>query len=368
MNTRIINSQNLSFRQLLDKSLKIFFMDAMKSTLKNPTQAFFFFKTVRWQQKAAQLRSDWNDRGTMVPPIMIFSITNRCNLHCKGCYHQALHREPNPEMTPEKLRNIFSEASELGISFCVLAGGEPLVRKEILNITKDYPKILFLVFTNGLLMNDQVLQKLKGQANFVPVISMEGYEAGTDGRRGEGVYKNLLNVIKKIKKRNLFWSVSLTVTRDNFEGVTDNNFIKTLVDLGCKLFFFLEYTPIKEGTEDWILTENQRNHLLSIRDLLRSRFNALFITVPGDEEEIGGCMSAGKGFIHINAEGDVEPCPFAPYSDTNLNESSLKDALQSEFLKKIRQNHEHLSETEGGCALWIKREWVKSVLHHEALN
>ena len=246
--------------------------------------------------------------------------------------------------------------------------GEPLVRKEILEITKDYPKILFLVFTNGLLMSDLVLQKLKSQANFIPVLSMEGYEAGTDGRRGEGVYKNLMNVIKKIKRKKLFWSVFLTVTRENFKGVTDVGFLKSLVDMGCKLFFFLEYTPIKEETEDWILTDDQRKQITQIRDKLRSTFNALFITVPGDEEEIGGCMSAGKGFIHINAEGDVEPCPFAPYSDINLNKSTLKEALQSDFFKKIRQNHEHLSETEGGCALWIKREWVKSVLHQEAIN
>lgn len=75
-----------------------------------------------------------------------------------------------------------------------------------------------------------------------------------------------------------------------------------------------------------------------------------------------GCLSAGRGFVHINATGDIEPCPFAPYSDINLRDSSLKDALQSEFLKTIRQNHRELSETEGGCALWVKREWVRSLL------
>jgi MoaA/NifB/PqqE/SkfB family radical SAM enzyme len=85
--------------------------------------------------------------------------------------------------------------------------------------------------------------------------------------------------------------------------------------------------------------------------------------VPGDEEEIGGCLSAGKGFIHISADGNVEPCPFAPYSDTNLRESSLREALQSEFLREIRENHERLSEAEGGCALWVERAWVRSLLH-----
>ena len=67
----------------------------------------------------------------------------------------------------------------------------------------------------------------------------------------------------------------------------------------------------------------------------RDKWPALFIEVPGDEDEIGGCLGAGKGFIHISAEGDVEPCPFAPYSDMNLRTVSLKDALNSEFLKKM---------------------------------
>ena len=99
-----------------------------------------------------------------------------------------------------------------------------------------------------------------------------------------------------------------------------------------------------------------------MRDVYRSRFTALFITVPGDEEEIGGCLSAGRGFIHVNAEGDVEPCPFFPYSDTNLMDMSLKDALQSEFLKRIRENHEQLSEAKDGCALWAEGEWVRFLL------
>jgi MoaA/NifB/PqqE/SkfB family radical SAM enzyme len=89
---------------------------------------------------------------------------------------------------------------------------------------------------------------------------------------------------------------------------------------------------------------------------------SLFIAVPGDEEEIGGCLSAGRGFVHINANGDLEPCPFAPYSDTNLRDSSLREALQSDFLKAIRANHKHLRETEGRCALWVNREMVESLL------
>ncbi len=137
--------------------------------------------------------------------------------------------------------------------------------------------------------------------------------------------------------------------------------MKKLVDLGCKLFFFVEYNPIREGTEDWVVSEEQRASILSLRNMLRSKFSALFIAIPGDEDEIGGCLSAGRGFVHVSAEGNVEPCPFVPYSDANLRELSLKEALQSEFLRTIRQNHKQRSET-GGCALWEKREWVQSLL------
>ena len=352
-----------NFRKVLNEALSVFFKDALRVTLKNPIQAYFFLRTIKWQKKAARVRSKWEREGIHVPPILIFSITNRCNLHCKGCYHWALHRSSRPEMSEDKLRSIVAEAKELGISFMVIAGGEPLVRKEFSGMTRDFPEIIFLVFTNGLLIDNDLLVKLKGQRNFVPVISLEGWEEDTDARRGKGVYEHLQRIIEKIKNIGLFWSVSLTVTRSNFATATDYQFIRALADLGCKLFFFVEYTPIKEGTEDWVLTDEQRANLLTLRDSFRSQFSALFIAVPGDEEEIGGCLSAGRGFIHVNAEGDVEPCPFVPYSDTNLRDLSLKDALQSEFLKVIRENHEQLSETEGGCALWVEREWVRSLLH-----
>ncbi len=357
------NYKESNFRKILNESLKIFFKDALKVTLKKPAQARFFLRTIRWQNKAARLRLNWEQQGIHVPPIMIFSITDRCNLRCKGCYNQELRQLPQEEMSEEKLKSVIAEAKELGISFIVIGGGEPLVRQEILDITKDFPEIIFLVFTNGLLIDDDMITKLKRHSNFIPVISLEGHEEYTDARRGNGVYERLIRIIRRIKGKEIFWSVSLTITRSNFAEATDYEFIKNLYDLECKLFFFVEYTPIREGTENWVLTDKQRDNLLSIRNWFRSKFPALFIAIPGDEEEIGGCLSAGRGFVHISAAGNVEPCPFAPYSDINLRDSSLKDALQSEFLKAIRQNLDQLNETEGGCTLWVKREWVRSLLH-----
>ncbi len=97
----------------------------------------------------------------------------------------------------------------------------------------------------------------------------------------------------------------------------------------------------------------------------RKQYSALFVNLPDDEKDFGGCLSSGRGFVHISAQGDIEPCPFAPYSDTNVREATLKDALQSRFLAEVRENSDQLHESDdhtGGCALWREREWLSSVL------
>ncbi len=354
--------KNIKYVNPLNKALRVFFKDAVKVSLKNPSHAVYFLQTVRNQQRFSRIRAKWGKQGLQVPPIMIFSITNRCNLHCKGCYHQAMRDVTKAEMSEEKLRGVISEAKELGVSFMVLAGGEPLVRQDILRITADFPDIIFLMFTNGLLITDEMAAQFKAQKNIVPLISLEGYEESTDERRGEGVYERLQKIIEKLKKQDVFFGTSLTVTRSNFDTLTDNQFIGNLTNLGGKFLLFVEYSPIQPGTEDWVISEEQRNRMAGLMETFRSKYSALFVSVPGDEKDFGGCLSAGRGFVHVSAEGDLEPCPFSPYSDANLHDKVLKDALQSDFLKTIRENDELGKETGGSCALFAKREWVKSLL------
>ncbi len=356
----------LDFGKVLNRSLAVFFKDALRVAVTNPAQGVHFVRTIAWQKSAARTRSKWERQGVHVPPILIFSITNKCNLHCRGCYNWSLRPARPAEMDTEKIRSVVAEAKQLGMSFVMIAGGEPLVRPEILDIIADFPEMTFLVFTNGLLIDAAMAARIAKERNFVPVLSLEGLESETDARRGQGVHRNLMETVKRIKERDIFWSVSLTVTTENFGTLTDEQFIEGLFKQGCRLFFFVEYTPVSEDTEKWLLTDAQRERLLEVRDSLRSRFPALFVAIPGDEEEIGGCLSAGVGFVHVNAAGDVEPCPFAPYSDSSLRDMSLKDALKSPFLKKIRENHGRLREAQGGCALWVEREWAKSLLETSA--
>jgi MoaA/NifB/PqqE/SkfB family radical SAM enzyme len=357
-----MGKENMEFRFVLNDALKIFFKDAIKISIRHPSQALFFLKTYRWQKKASRKREEWENQGTHVPPIMLFSITHKCNLNCKGCYEKSIRSAAKKELTDEQLQSIIRQANDLGISFVVIAGGEPFMRKKFFDITKDYPDMIFIIFTNGLLLDKEMIKTIQHQKNIVPLISLEGCEEETDDVRGKGVYIRLENIMEKLKKQSLFFGSSLTVTSSNFDTITSETFIQKLIDIGCKFFLFIEYNPIKPGTESLMVTENQRNKIMDIMRAFRAKWSALFIAVPGDEDEIGGCLAAGRGFIHISAEGDVEPCPFAPYSDMNLNNVSLKDALNSDFLRKIRENHAQLHSSDGSCGLWAKRDLVQAFL------
>jgi MoaA/NifB/PqqE/SkfB family radical SAM enzyme len=91
---------------------------------------------------------------------------------------------------------------------------------------------------------------------------------------------------------------------------------------------------------------------------LKRNIPGLFVALPGDEEQYGGCLAGGRGFIHINPQGRVEACPFAPFSDTDLSAMSLKEALSSNLMRVIRQNADRMQESKGGCTLWENRDWI----------
>lgn len=338
------------------------FSDLLRNSLRHPRLAVALWRMARAQKRAARVRSEHAKAGLHVPPYMIISVTNRCNLHCVGCYAQASHRPEAEEMCPDRLEEILTEAQSLGVSVVLLAGGEPLMRQEILDVAASFPKLAFPVFTNGLLLDENHARFFSRHRHIVPIISLEGHANATDNRRGKGVFAHVAEKIRLLKRFGILFGGSFTVTSQNLPELTDNSFINELLTIGMKMFFFIEYVPIAPGTDELTITTTQRTQLHHFTDSFRQKYPALFVAFPGDEEEFGGCLAAGRGFIHVSPAGRVEPCPFAPFSDSNLSDISLEDALHSDFLAAIRQNHEMLSETRGGCALWNNREWVASLL------
>jgi MoaA/NifB/PqqE/SkfB family radical SAM enzyme len=352
------------YRHLFDTTVSAVVQQGLRIVHTDPGLFLAGTRIAYHQRKAAAVRQKHEDRGLVVPPVIITSITSRCNLACAGCYMKHRGATPPVEMSPETLASVVKQAAVLGVSVIVIAGGEPLVRTdEILLMAKTFPEILFPVFTNGLLINKAIAEKIAGCRNIVPVISFEGFRQNTDLRRGKGVYDQLLDTCTLLKNKHVFFGCSVTITQENFDQVTGEKFIREMIGIGVRVFTFVEYVPMEPGTEDLVLTHEQKKTLNAALEVFNQTFPALFIGFPGDDVVFGGCLAAGRGFVHISPSGDLEPCPAAPLSDTDLIQTSLADALRSRLLSRIRDEHGLLTESVGGCALRANRVWVQELLN-----
>jgi len=315
-----------------------------------------------YQKKAALIRKSHEEQGLLVPPVIIASITSRCTLSCAGCYMKTRGTESRGDMSTETLSSIVDQAAGLGVSVIVIAGGEPLVRKdEIFALARAHPALLFPVFTNGLLIDHCVAGSIAECRNIVPVISFEGFREETDSRRGCGVFDRLLSAGSLLRGRHVFFGCSVTTTRENFSKVTDERFVRQMLETGARVFTFVEYVPMEPGTENLVLSGEQKRLLPRILAHFNRNFPALFIGFPGEEDAYGGCLAAGRGFVHVSPSGNLEPCPAAPVSDANLGQVPLREALSSQLLQRIRNEHGLLSESAGGCALRANRVWLQEL-------
>jgi MoaA/NifB/PqqE/SkfB family radical SAM enzyme len=275
-----------------------------------------------------------------------------------------LHTSAANELNIAKFRQLLTEAVQLGISTVFIAGGEPFIKKELINATFDFPNILFPIFTNGVLIDESSISELAAHKNLIPIISLEGNKIQTDDRRGNGIFDKTEQLMQRFEQTYLLWGVSITLTSQNFNTVINDIYIKDIIAKGCSFVFFIEYVPVDQASEYLVLMPLQREKLMVKLAMFKKNINAVFFAFPGDEEKTGGCLAAGRGFIHINAQGSVEPCPFAAFSDMQISNSSLKSALQSDIMKTIRANHHLLTETKGGCALWANKEIVKEMINN----
>lgn len=337
----------------------------LQNILRRPRRLPFFLQALWRQYTAVRRRAASQALGVHVPPMLIISVTNRCNFSCAGCYNASRPAggDPGGELTTEEMRSLLAQARTLGSSLVLFAGGEPLTRKDLFTVVSGFPEMLCTVFTNGVLIDAARAAEFRRYPHIIPVLSLEGGREETDHRRGAGSFDAVMRAFGLLHTNGVLFGSSITVTRENFDRVTAAPFVEEIAGRGCGLFFFVEYVPVQEGTMNLTITPEQRAELIARMPEYDKKFGAAFTAFPGDEERFGGCLAAGRGFVHVNASGDVEPCPFAPYADRNIRRVSLRSALSSDFLAAIRQGHGKLTETTGGCALWSNREWVASLMN-----
>jgi MoaA/NifB/PqqE/SkfB family radical SAM enzyme len=353
--------ETINLEQYLTNGIKTLVKDLLKQTAKNPKEAAFLLQYAISTKKAEKLRHKAEKNGEHIPSFLIASITSKCNLNCSGCYNRARVESSNiTEMSREEWGRIFKEAAEIGISVILLAGGEPLMRIDVLEEAALYPSLLFPVFTNGTMLDAALVKLFEEHRNLVPIISIEGDEAFTDSRRGQGIYEGTMRAMEKLKEQDLLFGVSITVTSKNIKSVTGEETISQLESMGGKAVVFVEYVPF--ANQNLVLDDNERLFLEGRIAELKKKREMILISFPGDEKISGGCLAAGRGFFHISANGNAEPCPFSPYSDTNIKSVPLRDALQSPLFTKLRNDNTLLAEHKGGCVLFDQVDHVKSMV------
>ncbi len=360
-------NETFDLQAYLTEGVEAVVRDAVRATLKNPREALFMARFALAAKEADRRRKSAEAEGLHVPSYLIASITSSCNLHCAGCYSRASHATadcaPVNQLTAEQWDRIFTEAEELGVSFVLLAGGEPTLRRDVIEAAASHPNLLFPIFTNGTFLNDAYFDLMDRHRNLVPVISLEGGFEATEARRGAGIYKRLIDNMARLKDCGLIYGASITVTTENMEEVLSDAFADDLASRGCKAMIFIEYVPVTDEAAHLAPGDAEREYMTErIARLRETRQDLVFVSFPGDEKSSGGCLAAGRGFFHINSHGGAEPCPFSPYSDINVADTSLREAISSRLFVSLREGGHLMEDHAGGCVLNEKRAVVEELL------
>lgn len=347
--------------QLFNQAIKRNLIDNTKYLKGRSHYMPTYLKIVKQLSNQQQKRKYHLENHLTVPPLIIISVTNDCNLKCEGCYANSQDREKELEMTTENLDRVIQEGIDIGVGIFLIAGGEPLMKNGLLDIIRKHKSTIFVMFTNGLMITESIKDDIKKIKQLVPVFSLEGSKETTDTRRGHGIYNAVMDKMTLLDRNNMLFGASITLTKQNYDEVMNDVYIHNLEDKGCRVLFLIEYVPCG-GDKKLCLTESQKEDLLLKIKHIQKNFSVLPIPLPGDEEHFEGCLAAGRGFIHISSTGAIEACPFAPYSDVTVKTMPLEKALRSRLLTEIRLNHHLLEEAEGGCALFENPEWVTGLM------
>jgi len=271
-----------------------------------------------------------------IPWAILMDPTSACNLKCTGCWAAQYGNKMN--LSLEELDGIINQGKEHGTYVYIYSGGEPLVRKnDIIKLCEKHKDCAFLAFTNGTLIDEDFAKEMLRVKNFVPCISVEGFEEATDYRRGKGTYRAIMRAMKILREHKLAFGISCCYTSKNVDVIGSEEYFDEMIRQGAKFAWLFTYMPIgAEAVPELMVSAEQRKFMYEQIRRFRKEKPIFTLDFWNDVQFVGGCIAAGRAYIHINANGDVEPCAFVHYSDSNIREKTLLEAYQSPLFKAYR--------------------------------
>ena len=284
-----------------------------------------------------------------IPWIILFDPTSACNLKCKGCWSAEYGH--SFQLSLDEMCSIVSQGKAMGTHFYMLTGGEPLIRKnDIVTIASENRECTFLIYTNATLIDQKFCDDIKKCGNITLALSIEGSKESNDFRRGDGAYETTIKAMDLLKQNKILFGISVCYTNKNVESVTSDEFLDDMIEKGVKYALYFNYMPVgSDGQKELIPSPMQRKYMYMWLKRIRNGKTGKPIFVmdfQDDGEFVGGCIAGGRNYFHINSKGDIEPCVFVHYSDSNIRETTLLESLQRPLFQAYRKgqpfNDNHL--------------------------
>ncbi|MBQ9330470.1 MAG: radical SAM protein [Oscillibacter sp.] len=303
--------------------------DVDPEILKTVAVNFFINANLAGWPKQEKLRDKYDCN---IPWAILLDPTSACNLRCTGCWAAEYGNRLN--LSIEEIDGIIHQGKELGVYMYIYTGGEPLVRKhDLIRLCEKHNDCVFLTFTNGTLIDEDFADEMLRVKNLIPAISLEGSEADTDLRRGLGVYQRVIQSMELLHRKKLVYGISSCYTSVNYDSVTSEEYFDRLIELGAYFVWFFHYMPVgNDAVPDLLPTPKQRTEVYRRIRKYRAEKPLFAMDFQNDAEYVGGCIAGGCRYLHINANGDVDPCVFVHYSDSNIRKKSLLEALRSPLM------------------------------------
>ncbi len=298
-----------------------------------------------------------------VPIAILMDPTTACNLNCKGCW--AAEYDKTDNLSFELMDRIIIEGKDLGIYWYLYSGGEPTIRKnDLLKLAKKHQDCFFLAFTNGTLVDEEFAMALAEVGNFTLAISVEGFEEETDFRRGKGTYQKVINAMKLLKKHRVLFGISTCYHNKNTHVIGSDDFIDYMIEMGASYGWLFTYMPLgKDAIIELMSTPEQREFMFHQVRKFRETKSIFLIDFWNDGDYARGCIAGGRSYLHINANGDVEPCAFIHYSNVNIKEVSLLESLKSPLFRQYNRKQPFNKNYLRPCPLLDNPDSLKEMVH-----
>lgn len=317
---------------------------------------------VLWTRFGVPRRIDAQRQIGTSPMVLLISPSMRCNLKCSGCY--ASEYDQKDDLSMAIIERVVQEAQAIGTYAITILGGEPFIRDDILDLFDNNPSMTFQVFTNGTLIDEDVASRLAQAGNVLVCFSVDGFEAEHDARRGAGVLQRAEQGMSLLRQAGVPFGFSTMVTSANCDTVISEAFTDYLVECGCLWGWHFLYMPVGERPDLSLMpTPEQREHL-RINGAARIRADKPLFVMDfwNDAPYVGGCIAAGKEYLHINSKGDVEPCIFTHFATDNIKDKSLAEVLGSPFFTAIRDRQPYDENLLRPCMLIDNTDIARQVV------